>query len=216
MISLPFQEGETRKDQMKRNIRMKKLIFSLLALLSVSASSYAQDGFFNEEGLYVGVFGGANLNQNDWNRINKHLKTGYVVGGSIGYKLCNNLRLEIEGAYRNNEFKHERRTNHFETATAFVNALVDIDFCSCLTPYVGVGLGYANLFKSKNHHRRDELDTRDRNKFQHNRNQFARQAIIGVSYRLFCSTDVAFEYRFFTTKFRGRSDSFILAARQYF
>ena len=86
--------------------------------------------------------------------------TGFVGLGSIGYGFGNGLRVEVEGNYRSNPFKRIRGggLQGFTSAAGderkyggMVNVLYDFDpnvlglgfFPAAISPYVGVGAGYA-------------------------------------------------------------------------
>ena len=110
-------------------------------------------------GLYVGVGGGPNIEQNESIRASTGLGTPpftakYDIGGtgvaSIGYGLGNGVRVEIEGDYRYNQVKNvtgggvsTSSGGYQENYGAMANALYDFDLgIPALFPYVGVGAGY--------------------------------------------------------------------------
>ena len=96
-------------------------------------------------GAVGGPFSGATIKMNG----------GFVGLGSIGYGLGNGLRVELEGAYRSNQFNRANHTPFIASAggdehkySGFVNVLYDIDLGGMglpvpLMPYVGVGVGYS-------------------------------------------------------------------------
>lgn len=153
---------------------MKNFLFILAAIFALTTSQAGAD-----EGLYAGVFGGANWLEISNSRAKANFDVGYIVGGSIGYRWCGGLRLEGEIAYRNNQIKsahlkrHHRECDreckahdsssskndnrlkgHFHTVSYMANVLYDYPFeCSPWKVYVGGGIGYATQkFSTKRHH----------------------------------------------------------------
>ena len=101
-------------------------------------------------GLPVGSIG------TGFNGSSVRLDTGFVGVASIGYGLGNGLRLELEGGFRQNKFTSARNNGAVVGAggdeykySGMVNALYDIDLAGFglagipVTPYVGLGAGYA-------------------------------------------------------------------------
>jgi opacity protein-like surface antigen len=144
---------------------MKKFLFLLTALCALSANQAGAD-----EGLYAGVFGGANWLDVSSSRVKSNFEVGYVVGGSVGYRWCGGLRLEGEIAYRNNDIKSAHVKNrgsyscsdsykvrlkgHVDTVSYMANVLYDWPFeCSPMKVYFGAGIGGANQ-KFSVHNRR--------------------------------------------------------------
>jgi opacity protein-like surface antigen len=170
---------------------MKNFLFILAAIFALSSTQASAD-----EDFYAGVFGGANWlnisgksNHNsdsfDGERIRDRLKfdTGYIVGGSIGYRWCGGLRVEGEIAYRNNQRKKHHKHNdcevvviddcsdysyssvannnsnrgsnkHAQTVSYMANVLYDLPFeCTPWKAYVGAGIGYAQQKGTKRHDR---------------------------------------------------------------
>lgn len=237
---------------------MKKLLGMLVIASSlVGISSLQADPW---EGFYVEAFGGANWIQTNKN-ANKHrgssdesfdgstsgrkqkkhkleFDTGYIVGGAIGYRLCNGLRFEGEVSYRRNQLKkfkdnkdqhyacqdHKSR-GHFQSISYMANLLYDFDLsawdCCCwnpcyeIVPYLGVGIGYDNqkFKRSQDEH----FDVSGRRHKNDDKNGFAWQVIVGLGYEIDCNADVALEYRFH----QGREErlynhSLDLAAKYHF
>jgi len=122
-------------------------------------------------GLYIGGGGGANWLQNESIQGSRTSFDGGLVSnvgvvglGYIGYAMANGLRIEIEGDYRNNQF---RRVSNFPSQSTaggreikygpMVNVLYDmtnllsrytgLDTTTMIpyvpfAPYIGVGIGY--------------------------------------------------------------------------
>ncbi len=104
-----------------------------------------------------------NLQANGFGNRRIKLDTGFVGVASVGYGLGNGLRFEIEGGYRQNKFGNvNNQSNGVNTVlgraggdeqkySGMVNVLYDFDVnvfgagsgFPAISPYVGVGAGYA-------------------------------------------------------------------------
>jgi len=120
-------------------------------------------------GIYVGLGAGVNwIGQQSSNNFTLNEPTtastfptsskintnvGFVGLGSVGYGLGNGLRVELEGAYRNNSF-HSIDTGanagfasvsmsgHEQKFGPMFNALYDFPVAPWFVPYIGAGVGY--------------------------------------------------------------------------
>ena len=150
-------------------LRSGLLAATVLVAAPVAAKAQAVSG------LYIGAGVGANfMHDQDVNRISfpqlgggrvrtsakAQMETGFVGLASVGYGFGNGLRVEVEGAYRQNDFDRLRgaSTNggdfnaggNEQKYSGMVNVLYDFDFrlfggtgFPAFTPYVGLGAGYA-------------------------------------------------------------------------
>nr|MBA2728584.1 outer membrane beta-barrel protein [Parachlamydiaceae bacterium] len=123
---------------------MKNFLFILAAIFALSTTQMSA-----EEDFYAGVFGGANwLNisgkshhhssgSDNGSRVRDRLKyrTGYIIGGSIGYRWCGGLRVEGEIAYRNNQRKRNRRHNSCNDEVVLLNDCSSYSSYSCCSSY---------------------------------------------------------------------------------
>ncbi len=181
---------------------MKKLAALLTALIPLVSTATVQADPW--EGFYAGAIGGANFLQTRKKaEIDLNFKTGYMVGGFVGYRWCEGFRVEGEVSYRRNTLKSvdvsysdfegdsefsdtvsiERVHGHHSLVTYMANLLYEIDTCSSFTPYVGAGIGYGHEITKTG-----LCEDKD--------NGFAWQAIAGVEYTILPCTDLAIEYRF--------------------
>lgn len=190
-------------------------MLALFALLLTSVSLYSQE--YPTQGIYAGVVSGLNLEyfqQN--NRFTSHnfdTQPGYQVGGSLGYKFCNNIRVEGEVSYRRNNFKHFYR-GHRELITCMANAFYDFDTNSEWTPYLGMGIGYAH---GRGKIRRTYQPYLYYTGYYHIKEHMAAwQGIAGISYRLTCSTEIGAEYRILLAQEKSYNHLFALSLREYF
>lgn len=115
-------------------------------------------------GLYIGGSGGANFMQQERIKSVRNangvfpggarvdLNTGVAALGSLGYGFGNGVRVELEGNYRNNQFKPDSslaavgfsQRGREQKYGPMVNVIFDLDIGSpYIFPYVGAGAGYA-------------------------------------------------------------------------
>ncbi len=101
-----------------------------------------------------------------------------AVGG--GYDFGNGFRLEAEAAYRNNDIEDEPSVSA-EATSLMLNGFFDFNRDGAFRPYVGAGVGHANL---------EVEDEDDAN--------WAWQAMAGVGIPLSENTTLDIAYRFFS------------------
>jgi opacity protein-like surface antigen len=228
---------------------MKNILF-LFAAAATFASSPAISAL---EGAYGSVFGGVNWLENYsrshcWNhQQGQHHKshhkfkfqTGYLVGGAVGFEWCNNIRGEVEFAYRHNKLKHgsfawdnktpvnlvggERRghcSGHaaLRTWSVLANALYDFDVdCYCIKPYLGFGIGYGNNKVVNHRWNWDQVNNNGKWRNRHRgQNNFAWQFIAGVAYPICDNFDLDIEYRFFQSHKHVRSNDLVFGGKYAF
>jgi len=183
---------------------MKKHILALAAIgLGVAAS--AAPVLAAPKGPFVGIMGGVNFSDDQDIRgvgagINRSVDTdtGWAVIPSIGYRYGNGLRTEFELGYRTNDVDSVSGTatgsGDISAKSAMLNLLYDVDTGSRLMPYIGAGIGYAQV----------EYDVRPvgvgLNRVDDDDNVFAYQGIAGLSYWVSEAVEVAAEYRYFATQ----------------
>lgn len=168
---------------------MKKILFAFLFLCS--SYSWAENLYDTRVGenntFYAELFGGANFIQNT--QKNSHYQTGYIISGSLGYRLCYGLRLEGEYAYRRNALKNGS-SGHFQSSSYMANVLWDFSGlgfqCGPFYPFIGGGVGYdvQQIFANSEESCHDEMK------------DFAWQAMAGVAYPILCNADLFVEYKF--------------------
>lgn len=208
---------------------MKRLLTTALAMASLLTTPNAvraeYDGFGGNSGgdccgettagMYIGAFGGANLNHdlfftdtgNAGDIYQFESDTGYVIGGYIGYRCCNGIRVEFELAYRDNDIDQVfvfdggapvAATLADTNVTAFsymANIIYECIYCACdyyVRPYFGVGFGGVTVDASINMSSplTYNVDSDD--------SVFAWQVLMGVAYPWNDCAEFALEYRFFS------------------
>ena len=151
-------------------------------------------------GPYVSLGAGYNLMQNETLKgnssgvaTNLKVQGGFAGNVAVGYGLGNGLRLEVEGAYTSNKLNQlgggNGTPNGFgahgqeQKPEAFLNAIYDIDAgLGWMSPYVGVGAGYAwSIWKPVNIYG-STATTYNNNYINSNQGSFAAQGILGASF----------------------------------
>lgn len=177
---------------------MKKTIPLFLMSLLCYMASQADEWCMEEDShFYAKILGGVNFLQNTSISDNRaSYNTGYIVSASVGYYLCSDFRVEAEYAYRRNRINHihyftegHSKNGHFRTSSLMANLFWDIPACGfCnIQPFIGGGLGYD--FQQMH-------SSNSRVVFHQKWRHFSWQLMAGLSYELFCNTDVTFEYRY--------------------
>lgn len=206
---------------------MKKYIYTLLTITSVlvgsslkadECCSRPQSEECCNGSIYLGGFAGVNILQNiDQSHVDIKFKPGFAGGVALGYKFVNNVRIEAELSFRRNVLKSisvEDENLEFhgakvsaETYAVMANLFYDIPTCYCVTPYFGVGAGWAKHRLSVNTRSIDISGSND---------DLALQSIAGVSYKICPRTDLGLEYRYFASKRDIRDHTIALSLKHYF
>lgn len=176
---------------------------ALAAMLAVSATG-ASAQVFGGGNFYVKGFGGLTVPQDDDFNLNERggpasadtgfdFSNGYTLGIAGGYSITPNMAVELEYAYRNADAKFTKdlasgkRTT--ESNAWMVNALYNFTPSGPWQPYVGGGLGVADLNV-------EEIPGVVGGNFDSDYN-FAYQLIGGVGYQLPSGWTLNGEARFF-------------------
>ena len=128
---------------------MKKALLAAAALVALPVMAQAQAP---SPGVYIGAEGGlnwllnftANTNNPVFPTVSVTPKTGWAVGGVIGYDFVG-PRVELEGVYRNNQLNigvpGTAINNQVGQLGIMANLLYDFMPGSVITPYIGAGAG---------------------------------------------------------------------------
>jgi opacity protein-like surface antigen len=202
--------------------------FLLTGLILTASTLYA---FNPKEGWYAGLIVGANYAKNvpftydvtisrltRSSTVERSGQLGHdimvTVGGQMGYRLCDNFRLEFEAVYNSSPYSYLRFENvtfhdlssssgyrmngATQSGVATFNAFYDFfgDYSSKAVPYLGLGVGYAYIANKLKFFHNDvqiQPSARVQNFLQENfgvtldnrsRSGLAGQAIVGISYYL--------------------------------
>jgi outer membrane protein OmpA-like peptidoglycan-associated protein len=177
-----------------------------IAAVGLGVAGYASAGLAAAKGPFVGIMGGVNFtNDQDISGtgvgINRNVDTdtGWAVIPSIGYRYGNGVRTEFELGYRSNDVDSVSGSTvgagEINAKSAMLNLLYDVDTGSRVMPYIGGGIGYAQV---------DYDSVRPvgvgLNRVNDDDNVFAYQGIAGLSYWVNETVEVAAEYRYFATQ----------------
>ena len=179
----------------KGNIVMKNLLFCLLTFAVIGSgisTSFA--------GTYIsGNLGAVIVNDSDLDdgvdTGEFSYDTGFGFVAALGTSLQNDIRVEAELGYRNNDLD-EIKVDGFgsadidgdvTTTSLMGNAYYDISTEGSFSPYIGAGLGYANVEGDL-----DDFGDEDDN-------VFAYQLILGGSFASSETLSVDLQYRYFAT-----------------
>lgn len=183
---------------MKKNILL--FLLSLLFVMTAHAEDfcYQESCCVDNANYYAKMFFGANFLQNSKNRSTYH--TGYVIAGSLGYCWRDGLRVEGEYAFRKNDIRKihfagqgSSTHGHFKTSSLMANVFWDMPLLSWgyylweIQPFIGAGIGYDS---QKMH------SSNSRIFFNQKWHHFAWQLMAGLSYPIYCNTNVSLEYKF--------------------
>jgi outer membrane protein OmpA-like peptidoglycan-associated protein len=123
------------------NIRYGLAATALVAAMSGGQALAA--GFLNTDSAYVGIGGGAVFLQDQDLGAGFKLNpdTGWMVDGTLGVRWSSGWRVELEGAYRDNDYKFLIARGDIEGYSVIVNAIRDFDLGWKVKPYLGFGAG---------------------------------------------------------------------------
>jgi opacity protein-like surface antigen len=178
---------------------MKRVLIAA-ALMALSGPALAEGwyadfggsyGFFEEETIKDGIIPGG--------RGELAVHDGFGVTTALGYAWQNGLRTEAELGYRRNSLDKVSGgafgtaftgdvDGHVSAFSGMANVLYDYQTRGDLTPYIGAGIGAADVTVVSDRLRADDSDL-----------VFAYQFMGGVRYALTNNLSVRAGYRFFAT-----------------
>ena len=146
-----------------------KILSALLSVTAIFAGSLSSEAQTREDGsFYVSGFGGLSFQSGQTNRplagsgnseIELDYDSGFVLGGSVGYKLpesslLSGFRIELEASYREGDVENNINLANVTSVTGdtssfgvLANVLYDFDQIASdfFIPYIGVGFGVAGV-----------------------------------------------------------------------
>ena len=203
-------------------MKLKTTLLAAAATLAITPAAHAY------QGLYGAIGAGLNYMQPDRDVSNDHAggsgiftfdseadyDNGIGVYAALGYAWGNGFRTELEFSHRNNDIRHiapdpngfsglpEGTISGDSTAIAIMaNILYDFDLGSAFKPYIGGGVGFADV----------DHDITGTNaagapiapltiSYGPNQRVFAYQGIAGVAYELAPQLALDVSYRYFGTR----------------
>lgn len=166
---------------------MRKTLGALTFIVAVLVAPTA-----HAESWYAGIFGGLNLTHDgsvNGAGLEAAYDLGLAVGGYAGFYVQENVRLEGEFSYRANDIDTiggVASAGEAETVAVMLNALFDVKLESLVEPYLGAGIGFANVDYSVGGLRKDDT-------------VLALQMIVGAGIEIAPMTKLTVDYRLFLT-----------------
>jgi OmpA-OmpF porin, OOP family len=175
----------------------KSLTICSLAVILMAAPASA-------DGLYLGLAGGAGWTSDadiDGSGIDTSadFETGPVLGMSLGYGFGDDIRGEMELAGRWSDASSIGGTSASGDVTALsamVNGFFDFQMDGALTPYIGAGVGGAQVTA-------DDVSPVGSTSIDDKDAVLAYQAMLGVAYSLSDAMSLTADYRYFGTNDLG-------------
>jgi OmpA-OmpF porin, OOP family len=175
----------------------KKLLVGTVAVSALLAGANAASADPERHGWYTNFEAGwVHLNDTGLPGVaglqSLEYQSGWGALIGFGHSFDNNLRLELEGGYRNNDL--DERNNlpaidgEFTEYTAMINMVYDAPIASRWLLNLGAGAG-VDIGRFDDHLGREDTDT-----------QLAVQGILGLTHRLSAHWDVAVTYRYLWTE----------------
>ncbi len=170
-------------------MRKFSLLTTVCLLAFVAAPAHAED---EAEGWYVGLGGGATMpRDSEIERTGFQADVEYDLGwtglGTVGYRLTDSARTEVELGYRSNgvdEVSGATGDGDATSYSAMLNFLYDLHNSTGFVPYLGAGIGYAQVeFDGVG-----PLDDDD--------GGLALQGIAGLSYNATRALDIFMQYNY--------------------
>ena len=133
--------------------RVTLLLACWIALWSTTAAATGGTGPYVELNAGVSIPSDADIAVSRFDFGRASFGTGWNVGGALGYGLNDLLRGEFDLSYRMADVETievagsgvQPGAGHVGVLAGMANGYVDIKFNDYLTPYVGVGIGFAHV-----------------------------------------------------------------------
>ncbi len=183
----------------KRNIYITGCVLAL----TMSSVVYAKQGVYLSGNLGVAMLSDSDLSDSTIPGMTISLESdpGFALGAAVGYDFGNNLRIEGEISYQQNDFDKASALgididfSGESSALGFgVNGYYDFTNKSAFTPYITAGIGMAEV-------KFDDMTIPGDDTFSASDDDtvFAYQLGVGVSYAVteMVNIDVAYRYRGF-------------------
>lgn len=183
---------------------MLRLLAPAVGLAILGTTAHADDGFYAALKGGAAIPGETDLSSPDVAGLTatSEFDTGFMVGGAVGYR-WSPFRVETELSYRQNDIDEIDFGSAGEldgagdvaALTGFVNAFYDVDLASVglekLSPYVGGGIGVANLDTDSDADAIVDVDDSD--------TAFAWNVQAGIAYAVTERVELGIGYRYLAT-----------------
>lgn len=159
---------------------------------------YPVRGTYLSAGMGMGFISDADLEE-DVTTGQAQFDTGFTVQGAVGHSYPSGIRAEIEVSYRTNEFDEIRvgsrvfeASGDIRSLGVLLNGYYDFRLNAAFTPYVGAGVGFANVTIDTVHAGPIDLGS-------HDDTVFAYQLTAGIEVPILPTASIDLSYRFFGT-----------------
>ena len=188
--------------------------FYLLTTICVTCLPIAASAeMFNTANSYVSGAGIWNILSDEKvrdttnpNSLKADFDKGWGANIALGVRLNSNYRAEIEGGYRDNMVRNidgatSQGSGRNRAITLMVNGLYDFVNTSPFTPYIGVGIGMADI-------RYSHVRLSDTTTIQDSNLVPAAQGIVGVSYKVTNNVSLYTNYQYLvTSRYKLKSEN---------
>lgn len=154
-----------------------------------------------QSGFYINALGGADL----LTYSEPFSTSGYNAGAAFGYR-WDNIRVELEGNYAEHNVRNNYRNPNFFTVNGggiasfstleflriFANAYYEFDYGNRWVPYLGAGIGWAQLSTSMTII--DNPNANFNRKWSLDHSSVTAQAILGLDFRVSDNVSVGLSY----------------------
>ncbi|HMS45026.1 MAG TPA: outer membrane beta-barrel protein [Alphaproteobacteria bacterium] len=187
---------------------MKKILL-FLAVFIFANQAFAQNA--HRSGFYIGVNGGLAFPQDSAGKLfdgyahaNLSFNRGLSAGAMVGYDFSRFFRAEFEFNYKKSKMDtlsvtYSPKTylytqgGNVRTLSYMANAYLQYPLTDVIVPYIGVGVGLADI-------RMDKPRACNCSHGTTSRRLLAYQGIVGVGLNVSENVTLSFDYRYFTTK----------------
>lgn len=125
----------------------KFVLAATTSALVLSAGAFAQPGYYISGQLGASFMPDQSIS-NSVGGANAEFDTGLAYGGALGYDMGNGFRLEADTLHQMSDVSRLDRApagGHLYSTSLMANATYDVNANLPFTPYVGAGVGAADL-----------------------------------------------------------------------
>jgi opacity protein-like surface antigen len=176
---------------------MRHATFGLVAAIAAVSMIHA-DLAVAEEGFYIEAHGGgvmltdSDIHVDGGGSGDIEFDNGYMIGGALGYAFEQGFRIEGAMDYRHNDIDDNTASGNVNSLAGMFNGIFQLPVDFPVKPYIGAGLGLANIRMDANAFGSKFLDDDD--------TVFAYQGMAGITYEVNPAVAVGAGYIYFATQ----------------